>query len=142
MLAVEMINKIEYLHENDIVHRDIKPENFLVGRGKRANMLYIVDYGLSKRFADKKTKQHILFKSNTGIVGTVRYSSINSHLGRELSRKDDLECMAYILIYFLKGRLPWQNQKAKTRQEKYEKVLEIKTSIPADVLCKGLPCNI
>ena len=56
MLAVEMINKIEYLHENDIVHRDIKPENFLVGKGKRANMLYIVDYGLAKRFADKKTK--------------------------------------------------------------------------------------
>ena len=95
------------MHNRDLVHRDIKPENFLVGTGKRANMIYIVDYGLAKKFMDKKTKQHISFSINKQTVGTVRYSSVSSHLQRELSRRDDLESLAYIFIYFLKGRLPW-----------------------------------
>lgn len=97
------------MHNKDIVHRDIKPENFLVGTGKRANVIYIVDYGLAKRFKDSSTEIHIKYQKNSKIVGTVRYSSINSHLGRELSRRDDLESLAYILIYFLKGKLPWMN---------------------------------
>lgn len=67
---------------------------------------------------------------------------MSSHLGRELSRRDDLESLAYIFIYFLKGSLPWQDEKAKTRLEKYDKVLESKTSTPADILCRGLPSKI
>ena len=127
------------MHNKDLIHRDIKPENFCVGTGKRANMVYIVDYGLARKFYDKKTKQHIQFSLNKQTVGTVRYSSVSSHLQRELSRRDDLESLAYIFIYFLKGVLPWQDEKAKTRLQKYDKVLEIKTSTPADILCESLP---
>jgi len=139
MVADQMISRIEYIHAKNFVHRDIKPDNFLIGLGKRADKIYIIDYGLAKKYRDPRTGLHIPFKDNKSLTGTARYTSINTHLGIEPSRRDDLEAIGYVLMYFLRGKLPWQGLVAKTKQEKYEKIMEAKIATPIETLCKGFP---
>ncbi len=98
----------------------------------------MLDFGLSKKYVISDNK-HIKFKSGKGLTGTARYASINTHDGIEQSRRDDLESFFYVLIYFIKGHLPWQNIKAKDLKEKYEKIKEKKKSILDEELCYGLP---
>ena len=101
-----MLSRIEFVHEKGFLHRDIKPENFVIGLGQKSNLIHIIDFGLSKRYKDKTTGQHIPYRENRDLVGTVRYTSINAHLGIEQSRRDDIEGIGYILVYFYLGRLP------------------------------------
>ena len=95
-------------------------------------MIYIMDYGLAKKYRNSITGEHIPFKKGKGITGTVRYSSINAQKGNELSRRDDLEGLSYILIYFLNGGLPWSGIKAANKKEKYEKILNVKQMYDLD----------
>jgi serine/threonine protein kinase len=136
MLADQMIQRIEYIHSRLYLHRDIKPDNFLMGTGKRQHYVFTVDFGLTKRYRDPKSGQHIQFKDGKSLTGTARYASLNTHLGIEQSRRDDLECLGFVLIYFLKGGLPWQGVKAKTRQEKYEIIKDMKLKTPIEELVK------
>ena len=136
LLAMQMLNRIEYMHKRHYLHRDIKPENFCIGNEENTNTLYLIDYGLAKRFKDNKTNQHIPYREKRFFVGTPRYASINDHLGLELSRRDDLISIGYNLIYLLKGGLPWQGMKGK---DKANKLAQKKIQIPNDVLCNGLP---
>jgi serine/threonine protein kinase len=80
-----------------------------MGTGNHANLAYIIDFGLSKEFRDPNTRAHIPYCHGRGFTGTAAFASVNSHLGLELGRRDDLESLAYILIYLLCGFLPWQN---------------------------------
>ena len=135
-LGIEMINIIENIHKRHIIHRDIKPENFVISLNKNTtnNSIYLIDFGLSKRFRDPKTGEHIPYKDNKLLTGTARFSSIYTHLGIEQSRRDDLEGIIYTLIYFYKGSLPWQNI-----NNCNEKILEKKINISIDSLCEGMP---
>ena len=140
MLAEQMLFRFEYLHSKNFIHRDCKPDNFLMGRGsKRANVLYLIDFGLAKKYRDQKTHQHIPYRENKNLTGTARYASINAHVGIEQSRRDDLEAIGYVLMYFSRGALPWQGIKANTKQEKYHKIMEKKMSTSVESLCKGFP---
>ncbi|EAS06784.2 kinase domain protein (macronuclear) [Tetrahymena thermophila SB210] len=139
MICDQMIQRVESVHYKSYIHRDIKPDNFLIGLGKKSNTIYVIDYGLGKKFRDSKTHQHIPYRENKNLTGTARYASINAHLGIEQSRRDDLEAIGYVLVYFLKGYLPWQGIKANNKQEKYNKIMEKKMSTPVEILCKGLP---
>ncbi|CAI5955573.1 unnamed protein product [Closterium sp. NIES-65] len=230
MLEAGGINRVEYVHSKSFLHRDIKPDNFLMGLGRRANQVYIIDFGLAKKYRDPTTHQHIPYRSsspthrippptphlpplpvpcpciffsihanprsshvgllrvcspassprlvspllpflasfssppalgrvrlvcvrgvpglvpwcreNKNLTGTARYASINTHLGIEQSRRDDLESLGYVLMYFLRGSLPWQGLKAGTKKQKYEKISEKKMSTPIEVLCKGYPTEL
>ncbi|GMH22043.1 hypothetical protein Nepgr_023886 [Nepenthes gracilis] len=141
MLADQMINRVEFVHGKSFLHRDIKPDNFLMGLGRRANQVYMIDFGLAKKYRDSSTHQHIPYRENKNLTGTARYASMNTHLGIEQSRRDDLESLGYVLVYFLRGSLPWQGLKAGTKKQKYEKISEKKVSTSIEALCRGYPAE-
>ena len=107
MLAIQMLQRIEFVHQNGFLHRDIKPDNFLIGLGKQQHIIYLIDFGLAKRYKDPRTGRHISYKDNKQLTGTARYASLNTHLGIEQARRDDLEQIGMVLMYFIKGGLPW-----------------------------------
>ncbi|KAL2970877.1 hypothetical protein AAZX31_15G163100 [Glycine max] len=140
MLADHMINRVEFVHSKSFLHRDIKPDNFLMGLGRRANqVVYCIDFGLAKKYRDSSTHQHIPYRENKNLTGTARYASMNTHLGIEQSRRDDLESVGFVLMYFLRGSLPWQGLKAGTKKHKYERISEKKVSTSIEALCRGYP---
>jgi casein kinase 1 alpha len=141
MLADQMLARVEYVHAKNFIHRDIKPDNFLMGIGRHCNKLFLIDFGLAKKYRDNRTRQHIPYREDKNLTGTARYASINAHLGIEQSRRDDMESLGYVLMYFNRGSLPWQGLKAATKKQKYEKISEKKMSTPVEVLCKGFPAE-
>lgn len=139
LLADQMISRVEFIHNKNFIHRDVKPDNFLMGLGKKGNLVYIIDFGLAKKFRDSRTHQHIAYRENKNLTGTARYASINTHLGIEQSRRDDMESEGYVMMYFLRGSLPWQGLKAATKKQKYERISEKKMSTSVEELCKNFP---
>ena len=157
LIGIEMIKRLEAMHEKGILHRDLKPNNLAWGNYNNSymynnnnnlnnydkldiNTIYLIDFGLSCTYWDNSTtRRH--YKQTTGLnfVGTLRYASLNSHQGIRQSRRDDLESMIYILIYFLKGKLPWQDVKAKNKEERYKCILNIKSKETIDSLCQDIP---
>ena len=141
MIMIQAIERLKSLHEKGIIHRDIKPENFVIGPKNKERIIYLIDFGLSKKISNDKILPTI--KADRNIIGTMRYISMNTHQGYEQGRRDDLESLFYIIIYFIKGELPWQNIKCKTRQEKYNKIFEIKKKVTEDgELIEDLPIEM
>ena len=137
-IGYQMIQRIEYVHSKGYIHRDIKPGNFVIGKGPNSKKLYLIDFGLSKNYIDKITNKHIPYKEGKGLTGTARYVSLFTHYGIEQSRRDDIEGIAYNLIYLVKGKLPWQGVKTKNKKEKHKKIMESKLQISPEKLCEGL----
>ena len=139
MLGIQMIDRIEYVHSKKIIHRDIKPANFLMGRGENSHIVYLIDFGLAKKYWSTIHKCHIPFTTGKKLTGTARYASINALNGKEQSRRDDLESIAYILLYFLRGSLPWQGIKYYNREGRFKKIYEKKRDTSSKELCEGFP---
>lgn len=142
MIGDQMVLRVKQLHNRGYLHRDIKPDNFLMGLGSHSSLLYLIDYGLAKQYWDPRTHIHIPNKQGKRLTGTVRYASLNTHLGCEQGRRDDIEGIAYVLIYLLKGVLPWQGLQAKSRNEKYRLIMQRKADVSMEDLCGGLPQQI
>mmetsp|Transcript_47615 Transcript_47615/g.110294 ORF Transcript_47615/g.110294 Transcript_47615/m.110294 type:complete len:315 (-) Transcript_47615:87-1031(-) len=139
MIADQLLTRLQHMHEQDYVHRDIKPDNILIGRWKTVNDMHLIDFGLAKRYRQQKTQKHIPCQLHRNLTGTATFASINSHLGLEQSRRDDLEAAGYVLIYFLRGSLPWQHLQGGSRTDVHRRILRVKASTPPEVLCQSFP---
>ena len=136
LLADQLISRFEDIHAKSVIHRDIKPENFLIGKGMHCNLVHVIDFGHAKMYPNLKD---IPETQDEDLRGAARYASINTHLGLEQSRRDDMESLGYVMLHFLRGSLPWQDLDAATTREKYVRIQEKKLETPIDVLCRGLP---
>lgn len=138
MIGIQAMRRIEFVHSKSFLHRDIKPDNMLMGVHDPST-LYLVDFGLAKRYRDHVTKQHLPYREGKHLTGTARYASIRTHLGIEQSRRDDLESLGYVLIYLFHGVLPWQGIRVANKKQKYAKIREKKETISLRDLCKDMP---
>ena len=134
-----MISRIESIHKKHILHRDIKPDNFTIGKNEKSKIVYIIDFGLSKKYRSSKTLQHIKYSENKKLTGTARYASIHALKGCEQGRRDDMEAIGYVLMYFLRGNLPWQGLKINKHEDRYQKIYEKKRKTTSIELCRGFP---
>ena len=138
LIGLEIVPILKFIHDKHIIHRDIKPDNFAIGYEDPCQ-IYILDFGLAKKFRSSKTLKQIPMIKHSRLTGTARYASINALKGYEQSRRDDLESLGYVLAYLLRGALPWQGMPAKTKEEKYAKILNKKLTITIESLLKNYP---
>ena len=138
LIGKQVIDRIQWIHSKYIVHRDIKPDNFLIGKDD-PNVIYLIDFGLSKKYRSSISGKHIRFGFTGKLTGTVRFASANALRGGEQSRRDDIESIGYMLVYFMKKRLPWQGVTGTRKMERYLKIYKLKKNTTPEELCKGLP---
>lgn len=140
MLGISLLDRVEFVHSKHFIHRDIKPDNFAFGKESPFDeILYIIDFGLAKMYRNPINCAHITQRTGKSLTGTARYASLNAHLGLEQGRRDDLESLAYCLIFFLKGSLPWQGMPGATKQEKYKNIRKKKETMKVSEICAGIP---
>ncbi|CDW89714.1 UNKNOWN [Stylonychia lemnae] len=136
---LKTLKRIEKVHDERIIHRDIKPDNFLIGITEQTkDSIFIIDFGLAKCYKNTDG-QHIKYRDGKNLTGTARYASINTHKGVEQSRRDDLETIGHVLLYFLRGSLPWQGLPGRSKNEKYNNIKKKKIETSLEELCKGYP---
>ena len=141
MIAIQMLDRLEYIHSKYIIHRDIKPANFLIG-DSNPEVIYLVDFGFARKYRSSFSKKHLKLSNIKSAIGSVYYISINANLGLEQSRRDDLEAFGYSLIYMMRGSLPWEvvdSYNNLTTLQKIYKICEMKKEIKLEKLCENLP---
>ena len=139
ILGYQMVNILQYIHDRHIIHRDIKPDNFVMGAQEDNAKLYILDFGLAKKYRSSRTLVQYPYVKKKKLTGTARYASIHALETYEQSRRDDLESVGYVLMYFLRGNLPWQGLKVRSKEDRYKKILEKKKETSSQDLCKDFP---
>ena len=139
MLIYQMITVLEYIHERHIIHRDIKPDNFVLGYGELNLYLFLLDFGLAKKYRSSRTLIQNPYVKRRKLTGTARYASIHAMEEMEQSRRDDLEAVGYVIMYFIRGNLPWQGLKLKSKEDRYKKILEKKKEVSTEELCANFP---
>ena len=140
MIGLQLLERLEYIHSRNYIHRDIKPHNFLVSK-KNEGLIYIIDFGLAKKYRSERGN-HVKFAITKHITGTPRFCSINAMRGVEQSRRDDLESLSYLILYFLRGSLPWQGLKIASRNKRFKKITNLKKTVKLENLCENLPPEI
>ena len=139
MIAIQLLDRLEFIHSKYIIHRDLKPENVMIDLDTK-KIIYLIDFGMAKKYRSSKTKKHIKFTIPFRLTGTARYCSVNALRGTEQSRRDDLESAGYVLIYIAqKGYLPWMGLNIQDKLARYKKIYHIKKCLKEEDLCRKLP---
>ena len=138
MIGIQILERLEYIHSKFIIHRDVKPDNFLIGNPDK-EIIYIIDFGLAKKYMSSKTRKHAKFVINKKWSGTSRFASANSLRGVAQSRRDDLESLCYLLLYLMKGNLPWDNVYGINENEEILLIYKIKKYMKPELLFMNLP---
>ena len=141
-LGEQMIGRLEFVHSRGVVHRDMKPDNFLLGKGIHADLIYLIDFGISQYFRDSKSLKHCPLTNGHSLRGTAKYCSLNTHHGLDQSRRDDLESLGYVLVYLAQGALPWENFRSPLKTERHQGIGAIKQNTPLATLCQGAPSEL
>ena len=139
MIGFQLIGILHFIHDKNIIHRDVKPDNCVMGSGELNENLYLIDFGLAKKYRSSRTLKQYPLTRKKRLTGTARYASIHALEGYEQSRRDDMESVGYIMAYLLRGGLPWQGLKLKSKEDKYKNILEKKKEISSQELFKGFP---
>ncbi|KAI0367373.1 kinase-like protein [Pilatotrama ljubarskyi] len=127
MLADQMLHRLEFLHLCGVIHGDVKPHNFAVGEAEKRNVVHLLDLGHAKTYIDPTTGAHVPFREERHAMGTPRYASAAAHRRHEVSRRDDLESLLYVLLEFYHGSLPWRGILAPDWQTKLKRTAEMKS---------------
>lgn len=135
-ISLDLLKRLQDIHESCYIHRDIKPSNIMTGKNKSKKLLYLIDFGLAKKYRDPATKQHSIYGEDRQMIGNLKYTSLNSHMGIEQSRRDDLESWMYLAINMILGRLPWDTEK--NINASYG-IMKMKSSLSFDQICEGCP---
>ena len=135
--SIDIMEIMKQVHTAGFIHRDIKPDNFMFNK---RDQLCIIDLGLAKRYIDKNGT-HMPFRQDRELIGTARYASINMHQGFEPSRRDDMEAVGYMIMYMLRGSLPWQGLKKDKKTAHYNKIGDVKIYTSLDKLCNNYHGN-
>ena len=139
MLFLQLLERLEWMHSHNFIHRDLKPDNIMLGIGAASHTIHLIDFGLTRTIVDPKTGKHIPFKTDKNLVGTCRFVSINAHKGYELSRRDDLISVGYIIINMFKGSLPWQYIDTRKPSARYRRLGRAKAQHTNERLCSDCP---
>ena len=139
MIGFQLIGVLHYIHDKNYIHRDVKPDNCVMGSDELNENLYLIDFGLAKKYRSSRTLKQYPMTRKKKLTGTARYASIHALEGFEQSRRDDIEAVGYVMAYLLRGGLPWQGLKIKTKENKYKNILEKKKEISSEELFKGFP---
>jgi len=134
-IALQVLARLEHIHEKGFIHRDLKPQQLVLSQCKKK--FFLIDFGLARRYIFKK--QHVAYQSNCPRAGNATFSSLNNHMGIRQSRRDDIESWAYILVYLWKGYLPWQQTHKSNYAGKWDQSFIEKVSISVEQLCAGCP---
>jgi casein kinase 1 len=126
-IGLQILELLEMIHSKGLVHRDIKPENFLLGLGEDKNQLYIIDFGFCRSYLQNSA--HIEIKKTSSLIGTPKFASINAHNLDELSRRDDLESLGYMLVYLFLGELEWQDIRFLNYQQNTQNIITMKQNV-------------
>ena len=139
LIFFQILERLEQMHMKGIIHRDVKPDNIMMGLGETSNIVHMIDFGLTRSVFNKKTGKHIEFRTGKNLVGTARFVSINAHLGYELSRRDDLLTLGYVMVYFTVGQLPWQHVDTRRKSARFQELGRMKQACSPAELCKNCP---
>jgi len=139
MIFKQILERLKHMHAVGLIHRDIKPDNIMMGMGRKSSTVHLIDFGISRSYINKKNGKHIDFIQGKNLVGTARFVSINAHLGYELSRRDDLLTLGYVMIYLTVGELPWQFVDTRRKSARFEDLGRIKQSFSHAALCRKCP---
>src|SRR5258708_14768772 len=133
------LSVLKSLHDHHYIHLDVKPDNFMIGASDRSSRVFLIDFRLTRLFHNPATHEHIMQAKGLNITGTIHYSLINSHLAVTQLQRNDLQPLAYVIVYLVKGWLPWQGIAVHPDQVHHDEVLRLKQVTTAKTLCKGLP---
>jgi serine/threonine protein kinase len=141
MIADQLLLRLEHLHHHSFIHRDLKPANFMIGLGENQSIIHLIDFGMTKQYCHYKTRVHRAYGKNANVVGTALYKSYNAHAHIEESRRDDLESLGFVLMYFLRGSLPWQGVRCPNTKLRFEQTAVRMMSVTLESLCEGYPAE-